>query len=155
MSASPRQYALAELLSSPTSALSAPLISSLDEVSTLSSGGSCSMSAAAALLMSIATLLSLAGLVQAASAAAVRIRVSLCASRIGEARHWVALGAHQLLPLKLERLKLGPRLTLASKGKITADRVRTDLDVRCWNSTRLVELKVRWADDQQAFGVAA
>src|SRR5690348_10261782 len=100
MSASPAQSPLlVAALTSLTSALSAPLTSWSEGVPLLSSGGKASTSVGVAASLSITTLFSLAGLLQAAIAAATpRTRISLFASRISEARHWVAFGPHQLFP---------------------------------------------------------
>src|SRR5215208_6216181 len=106
------------------------------------------MSPGAALLMSIATLLSLPGLLHAASAAAATNRIRcLFAFRISETRARVAFRTDQAVLLKLEGLKLRPRLPLTSKEEFAADGIRAGLRVRSGHRSRFVEFEAVEADD--------
>ncbi len=113
----------------------------------------------AALLMSIATLFSAAGLLQAASAAAaIRAMRSLVASRIGEARHWVAFGSHQLLAFcSSSASNLVHVWPSPVKAKVAADRCSGLVwRVGLGHSARIRRSSsFAGADDQQPLGVAA
>src|SRR4051812_25756599 len=89
------------------------------------------------------------GLLQAASAAAPRSRVSiLTAFRITEARCRIHFCTRQHAVVELERLIFCPALAFAGECEIAADRICVAANVGRRHGTRLVEVKVIGGDDE-------